>query len=64
MFFFLVLCCRINTRWLNTTEQWIHKTLRLDEGLALSFSFLLKAGFKGEIVQRSKMYTLDSLLVT
>ena len=29
----------------------------------LSF-FLLKAGFEGEIVQRSKIYTLDSLLLT
>ena len=48
----------------NGAVDFIHKTLRLDEGLALSFSFLLKAGFEGEIVQRSKMYTLDSLLVT
>ena len=36
----------------------IRKTFRLDEGLALSFSFLLKAGFECEIVQRSKIYTL------
>ena len=56
-FFFRVLCCRINT-------DFIRKTFRLDEGLALSFSFLLKAGFEGEIVQRSKMYTSDSLLLT
>ena len=27
-------------------------------------SFLLKAGFEGEIVQRSKIYTLGSLLLT
>ena len=48
----------------NGAVDFIHKTLRLDEGLALSFSFLLKAGFEGEIVQRSKMYTLASLLLT
>ena len=47
----------------NGAVDFISKTFRLDEGLALSFSFLLKAGFEGEIVQRSKMYTLDSLLL-
>ena len=60
-FFFLFCVAEL----LNTTEQWTScKTFRLDEGLALSFSFLLKAGFECEIVQRSKMYTLDSLLLT
>ena len=48
----------------NGAVDFIRKTFRLDEGLALSFSFLLKAGFECEIVQRSKMYTLDSLLLT
>ena len=48
----------------NGVVDFIRKTFRLDEGLALSFSFRLKAGFEGEIVQRSKMYTLDSLLLT
>ena len=48
----------------NGAVDFIRKTFRLDEGLSLSFSFLLKAGFEGEIVQRSKMYTLDSLLLT
>ena len=38
----------------------ICKTFRWDEGLALSFSFPLKAGFECEIVQRSKIYTLNS----
>ena len=47
----------------NGAVDFIRKTFRLDEGLALSVSFLLKAGFEGEIVQRSKMYTLDSLLL-
>ena len=61
-FFFLVLCCRIAEY--NGAVDFISKTFRLDEGLALSFSFLLKAGFECEIVQRSKMYTLDSLLLT
>ena len=61
-FFFLVLCCRIAEY--NGAVDFIRKTFRLDEGLSLSFSFLLKAGFEGEIVQRSKMYTLDSLLLT
>ena len=42
----------------------IRKTFRWDEGLALSFSFLLKAGFECEIVQRSKIYTLNSRLLT
>ena len=41
----------------NGAVDVIRKTFRLDEGLALSFSFLLKAGFESEIVQRSKMYT-------
>ena len=62
-FFFLVLCCRINTRWLNTTEQLTSSVKRSGEMQGLS-SFLLKAGFEGEIVQRSKIYTLDSLLLT
>ena len=35
----------------NGAVDFIRKTFRLDEGLALSFSFLLKAGFEGEIVQ-------------
>ena len=30
-FFFLVLCCRINTRWLNTTEQWTLSVKRSGE---------------------------------
>ena len=47
----------------NGAVDFIRKTFMLDEGLALSFSFLLKAGFEGEIVQRSKMYTLASLLL-
>ena len=47
----------------NGAVDFIRKTFMLDEGLALSFSFLLKAGFEGEIVQSSKMYTLDSLLL-
>ena len=71
MFFFLLLCCRINTvtelirmAEYNGVVDFIRKTFRLDEGLALSFSFRLKAGFEGEIAQRSKMYTLDSLLLT
>ena len=38
----------------------ICKTFRLDEGLAPSFSFPLKAGFECEIVQHSKIYTLNS----
>ena len=42
----------------------IRKTVRWDEGLAPSFSFLLKAGFEFEIVQRSKIYTLNSHLLT
>ena len=62
-FFFVVLCCRINTRWLNTTEQLTSSVKRSGEMQGLS-SFLLKAGFEGEIVQRSKIYTLDSLLLT
>ena len=62
-FFLLVLCCRINTRWLHTTEQWTSSVKRSGEMQGFS-SFLLKAGFEGEIVQRSKFYTLDSLLLT
>ena len=42
----------------------IRKTFRWDEGLAPSFSFLLKAGFEYEIAQRSKTYTLNSHLLT
>ena len=61
-FFFSFLCCRIAEY--NGAVDFIRKTFRLDEGFSLSFSFLLKAGFEGEIVQRSKMYTLDSLLLT
>ena len=38
----------------------IRKTFRWDEGPALPFSFLLKAVFESEIVQRSKIYTLNS----
>ena len=48
----------------NGAVDFIRKTFMLDEGLALSFSFLLKAGFEGEIVQSSKMYTLDSPSLT
>ena len=58
VFFLLFLCFRINTRWLNTTEQWTSSVKRSGEMQGLS-SFLLKAGFEGEIVQRSKIYTLD-----
>ena len=42
----------------------ICKTFRLDEGLAPSFSFPLKAGFECEIVQHSKIYALNSHLLT
>ena len=62
MFFFLVLCCRIAEY--NGAVDFISKTFRLDEGLALSFSFLLKAGFECEIVQRSMIYDLNSHLLT
>ena len=48
----------------NGAVDFIRKTFRLDEGLGLSFSFLMKAGCESDIVQRSKMYTLDSLLLT
>ena len=30
-FFFLVLCCRINTQWLNTTEWWRSSVKRSGE---------------------------------
>ena len=42
----------------------IRKTFMWDEELALSFSFLLKAGFECEIVQRSMIYDLYSHLLT
>ena len=48
----------------NGAVDFISKTFRLDEGLALSFSFLLKAGFECEIVQRSMIYDLNSHLLT
>ena len=59
-FFFLVLCCRINTRWLDTTEQLTSSVQRSGEMQGLS-SFLLKAGFEGEIVQRSVRFFVDFL---
>ena len=48
----------------NGAVDLICETLRLDEGLAPSFSFLLKAGFECGIVQHSKIYTLNSHLMT
>ena len=48
----------------NRAVDVIRKTFRLDEGLAPLFSFLLKAGFEYEIAQRSKIYTLNSHLLT
>ena len=41
----------------------IRKTFRWDEGLAPSFSFPLIGIFESNIVQRSKIYTLDSHLL-
>ena len=48
----------------NRAVDVIRKTFRLDEGLAPLFSFLLKAGFECEIVLHSKIYTLNSHLLT
>ena len=48
----------------NGAVDVICKTFRLDEGLAPSFSFLLKAGFECGIVQRSMIYDLNSHLLT
>ena len=48
----------------NGAVDLICETLRLDEGLAPSFSFLLKAGFECGIVQRSMIYDLNSHLLT
>ena len=48
----------------NGAVDVICKTFRSNEGLALSFSFLLKAGFECEIVQRSMIYDLNRHLLT
>ena len=48
----------------NGAMDVIRKTFRWDKGLAPSFSFRLKAGFEYEIAQRSKIYTLNSHLLT
>ena len=48
----------------NGAMEVICKTFRLDEGLAQSFSFPLKAGFECEIVQHSNIYALNSHLLT
>ena len=44
----------------NGAVEVIRKTFRWDEGHPLPFSFLLKAVFGSEIVQRSKIYTYNS----
>ena len=62
MFFFS--CFVLQNHYTMAEYKWaveaICKTFRLDEGLAPSFSFPLKAGFECEIVQHSKIYTLNS----
>ena len=66
MFFFscFVLQNQYTMAEYNGAVDVIRKTFRWDEGLALSFSFLLKAGFEAEIVLRSNIYTLNSHLLT
>ena len=69
MFFFFFFSCFVLQNQYTMAEyngavDVIRETFRWDKGLALSFSFLLKAGFEGEIVQRSKIYTLNSHLLT
>ena len=62
VFFFFLFCVAelIHTRWLDTTEQLTSSVQRSGEMQGLS-SFLLKAGFEGEIVQRSVSFFVDVL---
>ena len=48
----------------NGAVDVIRKTFRWDEGPATSILFLLKGVFESEIFQRSKIYTLNSRLLT
>ena len=63
---FFVVFCRINTRWPNTKEQWTLSVKRSGEmrDSLRRFSFFLDAVFESEIFQRSKIYTLNSRLLT
>ena len=47
----------------NGAVDVIPKTFRWDEGLAPSFPFPLKGAFESKIVQRFKIYSLDSHLL-
>ena len=63
---FFGLFCRINTRWPNTMGQWtlsVKHSGEMRDSLR-RFSFLLKGVFESENFQRSKIYILNSRLLT